>query len=54
MLRMPPEQAGEIIVRGVEKRRARILVGRDAVFISLLERLLPVRYWRVLAPRVQA
>ena len=53
LLRMPPEQAGEIIVRGVEKRRARILVGRDAHIISLLERLLPVSYWRVLAPRVQ-
>lgn len=48
MLRMPPEKAGEIIVRGVEKRRARILVGRDAVFIALLERLAPVSYWRVL------
>jgi len=48
MLRMPPDEAGDIIVRGVEKRRARILVGSDAVFISLLERLAPVSYWRVL------
>ena len=54
LLRLPPEEAGEVIVRGVEKRRARILVGRDAVIISLLERLLPVSYWRVLARRVQA
>jgi short-subunit dehydrogenase len=53
LLRLPPEEAGEAIVRGVEKRRARILVGRDAVIISLLERLLPVNYWRVLGPRVQ-
>jgi short-subunit dehydrogenase len=53
LLRLPPEEAGEVIVRGVEKRRARILVGRDAVIISLLERLLPVSYWRVLARRVQ-
>jgi NAD(P)-dependent dehydrogenase (short-subunit alcohol dehydrogenase family) len=52
LLRLPPEEAGEVIVRGVEKGRARILVGRDAVIISLLERLLPVSYWRVLAPRV--
>ena len=52
LLRLPPEEAGEVIVRGVEKRRARILVGRDAVIISLLERLFPVSYWRVLAPRV--
>ena len=54
LLRLPPEEAGEVIVRGVEKGRARILVGRDAVIISLLERLLPVSYWRVLAARVQA
>jgi NAD(P)-dependent dehydrogenase (short-subunit alcohol dehydrogenase family) len=49
MLRLPPDQAGEIIVRGVEKRRPRILVGSDAVIIALIERLLPVNYWRLLA-----
>jgi NAD(P)-dependent dehydrogenase (short-subunit alcohol dehydrogenase family) len=54
LLRMPPEKAGEIIVRGVERRRARILVGWDAVVISLIERLFPVSYWRVLAARVKA
>jgi NAD(P)-dependent dehydrogenase (short-subunit alcohol dehydrogenase family) len=48
MLRMPADKAGEIIVRGVEQRRARILVGTDAIIISLLERLAPVNYWRVL------
>jgi NAD(P)-dependent dehydrogenase (short-subunit alcohol dehydrogenase family) len=53
LLRLPPERAGEIIVRGVERRRARILVGRDALIISLIERLFPVSYWRLLAPRVQ-
>ena len=52
LLRLPPEKAGEIIVRGIEKRRARILVGRDAVIISLIERLLPVNYWRVLGLRI--
>jgi len=50
MLRMPPERAGEIIVRAVERRRARVLVGGDAVFVALVERLAPVRYWRFLAP----
>jgi NAD(P)-dependent dehydrogenase (short-subunit alcohol dehydrogenase family) len=48
MLRMPPEQAGETIVRAIEERRERVLVGRDAKLISLLERIAPVRYWRVL------
>lgn len=47
-LRMPPARAGEIIVRGIEQRRARILVGADAIFISLLERVVPVQYWRFL------
>jgi NAD(P)-dependent dehydrogenase (short-subunit alcohol dehydrogenase family) len=54
MLRMPPEKAAEIIVRGVEKRRARILVGSDAIFISLLERLAPVSYWRVMQSLFQS
>lgn len=47
-LRMPPAKAGEIIVRGVEARKLRVLVGWDAVAISVLTRLMPVRYWRVL------
>jgi len=47
-LRMPPERAGEIIVRAVERRRARVLVGGDAVVVAWLERLAPVGYWRVL------
>lgn len=48
MLRMPPERAAEIIVRGVERERARILVGSDAMLIALLERIAPVRYWSLL------
>lgn len=48
LLRMPPGQAGEIIVRGIERRQARILVGGDARFVALLERLSPVHYWQLL------
>ena len=48
MLRMPPERAAEIIVAGVEKGKARILVGTDAKAISALERLMPVSYWSIL------
>jgi NAD(P)-dependent dehydrogenase (short-subunit alcohol dehydrogenase family) len=50
-LTMPPETAGEIIVRGVESRKARILVGSDAKRGALLERLMPVNYWNVLGAR---
>jgi NAD(P)-dependent dehydrogenase (short-subunit alcohol dehydrogenase family) len=49
MLRMPPEKAGEIIVRAVERCQDRVLVGNDAKLISILERLAPVHYWRVLS-----
>ncbi len=49
MLRMPPDRAGEIIVRGIEADRERVIVGNDAKFVALLERIAPVHYWRVLA-----
>ena len=49
-LRMPPERAGEIIVRGVERRKPRILVGWDAHIIGWLTRLVPVQYWKILGP----
>lgn len=47
-LRMPPLKAGEIIVSGVEKDRARIIVGNDARFMAAVERLAPVSYWKLL------
>jgi len=47
LLRLPPAQAGEIIVRAVEHRRRRVLVGSDATIVSVIERLMPVHYWRV-------
>lgn len=49
LLRMPPEKAGEIIVNGIENRQARVLVGNDAKLLALVERLLPVHYWSLLA-----
>src|SRR3954467_5420915 len=48
MLRLPPETAGEIIVKGVERRQARVLVGSDARMISAIERLAPVSSGRIL------
>jgi NAD(P)-dependent dehydrogenase (short-subunit alcohol dehydrogenase family) len=53
LLRMPPAKAGDIIVRGVERRQARILVGSDAKLGALVERLLPVSYWAVLSRLVR-
>ncbi|MEO1039776.1 MAG: SDR family NAD(P)-dependent oxidoreductase [Pseudomonadota bacterium] len=43
---MAPERAADIILRGVERRRGRVLVGRDAHALAIMERLWPVGYWR--------
>ncbi len=48
MLRMPPERAGEIIVKAIEQRRARVMVGTDAKVIAWLERIMPVGYWQAI------
>ena len=47
-LRMRPEKAGQIIVTGIERKRARVLVGGDARVAGLIERLMPVGYWNIL------
>jgi NAD(P)-dependent dehydrogenase (short-subunit alcohol dehydrogenase family) len=47
LLRMPAAEAARIVVDGVEKGRARILVGRDARAVDALVRLLPERYVRL-------
>ncbi|MHA6288232.1 SDR family NAD(P)-dependent oxidoreductase [Maricaulis sp. CAU 1757] len=48
LLVMPPDRAAKIILRGVERRAARILVGRDAHGAALFERLWPVGYWTMM------
>jgi short-subunit dehydrogenase len=48
LLRMPPPRAAKIIVKGIEEKKARILVGYDAKIVSVLERILPVSYWTIL------
>ena len=47
-LRMKPEDAGEIIVRGIERRQVRVLVGADAKRVALIERFMPVSYWNLI------
>jgi NAD(P)-dependent dehydrogenase (short-subunit alcohol dehydrogenase family) len=51
-LTLPPATAGETIVRGIENRKARILVGSDAKMLALIERLAPVNYWNLLGRRL--
>jgi NADP-dependent 3-hydroxy acid dehydrogenase YdfG len=43
-----PERAAKIIHRGVERGRARILVGPDAVLLDVLARVAPTRYFDVI------
>lgn len=52
LLRLPPEIAGETIVRGIERRQSRILIGSDAKVLSIIARLFPVTYWKVLVRRM--
>jgi NADP-dependent 3-hydroxy acid dehydrogenase YdfG len=46
---LTPDKAAAIILRGVERRRARILVGVDAHVLEALERLLGARYQSLVA-----
>jgi NADP-dependent 3-hydroxy acid dehydrogenase YdfG len=45
-----PDKAAEIIHRGVERGKARILVGPDAYIFDTLARLAPTRYFDLLVP----
>ena len=49
LLVMPPGQAAARILRGIEQREPRVLVGSDAVQAAFLQRLFPVRYWALMA-----
>ena len=46
LLTLSPDVAGEKIVRGIEQRRDRVLVGTDAVAVVWLQRLFPITYWK--------
>jgi NAD(P)-dependent dehydrogenase (short-subunit alcohol dehydrogenase family) len=49
LLKMPADQAAEIIIKGVEAGRPRVLVGNDAKAVDLFVRLLPGRYGKLVA-----
>jgi NAD(P)-dependent dehydrogenase (short-subunit alcohol dehydrogenase family) len=44
-LKLPPEVAAASIVRAVENREARVIVGSDAKLASIVERIAPVAHW---------
>jgi NAD(P)-dependent dehydrogenase (short-subunit alcohol dehydrogenase family) len=48
-----PEAAADRILKGVEKREPRILIGKDARQIDIVQRLRPATYWKIMAKRAQ-
>jgi short-subunit dehydrogenase len=51
--RTSPAAAALRIIRGIEKNQPRILIGNDARFMDLLQRLRPAGYWSVLSRRIE-
>jgi short-subunit dehydrogenase len=51
--RTTPQAAALRIIQGIENNEPRILIGNDARFMDLLQRLRPGTYWRVLARRIE-
>lgn len=49
LVRTTPERAAEIIHKGVDAGKARILVGPDAYLFDVVTRLAPSHYWTVLS-----
>jgi NAD(P)-dependent dehydrogenase (short-subunit alcohol dehydrogenase family) len=46
-----PEAAAARILKGVERREQRILIGSDARMIDIVQRLRPATYWKMMAKR---
>jgi NAD(P)-dependent dehydrogenase (short-subunit alcohol dehydrogenase family) len=46
-----PEAAAARILKGVDSREPRILIGRDARQIDIVQRLRPATYWKMMAKR---
>jgi len=47
--RTEADAAAAKILRGVEQRKARVLIGPDAYFVDLWQRLKPTSYWNLVA-----
>ena len=49
LLVLPAEDAAARILKGIEGREPRVLVGNDAVRAAWVQRLFPVGYWKLVA-----
>jgi short-subunit dehydrogenase len=52
-LRLPPEEAAEVLVKALEQRKKRVVIGRDARAGDLIQRLAPGRYWDLMRRRYE-
>ena len=46
MAKTTPTQAAQTIVDGIERGSKRVLIGADAKLIDIIQRLMPVNYWK--------
>jgi len=53
LLQLSPEDAAARIIRGILRREKRVLVGRDAQQVALMQRLFPVGYWPLMAKFIE-
>ena len=44
LARTEPDDAGEQIVKAIQRNKARLLIGRDAKYIDIMQRLMPARF----------
>jgi short-subunit dehydrogenase len=49
LARTTPAAAAQRIIRGIERNEPRILVGRDAQFLDIIQRCKPATYWGLLS-----
>lgn len=48
LARTTPEQASDVIIKGIKAKNPRILIGSDARQISLVQRIFPKRYFKIM------
>jgi hypothetical protein len=49
LARTTPAEAARRIIRGIERNEPRILIGSDARFLDIVQRIRPATYWALLA-----
>jgi short-subunit dehydrogenase len=49
LARTTPAAAAQRIIRGIERNEPRILIGRDARYLDLIQRFMPATYWGLLS-----